>query len=112
MADDGIRKPDVQPEIVQRTRMLLLTLLQAQVDAHWLGKQASHILILRLGLKDGHCYTLKETSQLIHKSPEIIRQCQHLALRKATKDIEFHKILNEYARFVKLPTGVNYYACD
>jgi DNA-directed RNA polymerase sigma subunit (sigma70/sigma32) len=114
MADDGIQKQDVPypSEAVQKTRILLLTLLQEQVSAHLLNEQALRILILRLGLKDGHCCTLDETSHLMHKSPEIIRQHQHLALRKATRDINFHKALQEYAHFVKLPRGVSYYVYD
>jgi len=48
------------------------------------------------------------SSQKLHISPEKIRQRQYLALKKNVKDLRFFKLLQDYARLVKLPRGVTY----
>lgn len=97
------------PLSVQEARSQLGALLKERVAARLLSEQDERILSLRLGLLDGYCYTLDETSSLLHKSPETIRCRQHLALRRAIKDLRFFKAFRDYAHLVHLPRGVTYY---
>jgi len=90
-------------------RNLLRAFLRERVIARLLNELDERILALRLGLEDGHCYTLDETASLIHKSPETIRCRQYLALRRAIKDLHFFKLFRDYAHLVHLPRGVTYY---
>jgi len=94
---------------VTEARRQLGAMMRAQVGAHLLDEQDARILSLRMGLEDGQCATLNEVSQKLHISPEKIRQRQYLALKKNVKDLRFFKLLQDYARLVKLPRGVTYY---
>jgi DNA-directed RNA polymerase sigma subunit (sigma70/sigma32) len=96
-------------EALQRTKSLLQALLQERAHARLLDEQDVQILLLRLGLQGTHCCTLDETANLLHKSPEVIRQRQYLALRLAVRDPRFEKGLREYSRLVALPRGLTYY---
>jgi DNA-directed RNA polymerase sigma subunit (sigma70/sigma32) len=97
------------PLSLVEARKLMSALLQERVAARLLSVQDERILVLRLGLEDGYCYTLDETASLMHKSPETVRCRQHLALRKAIKDLHFFKAFRDYAHLVHLPRGVTYY---
>lgn len=99
----------VDSTLVIEARKLLAAFLKEQTAAHLLDEEDMRILALRLGLEDGHCYTLDETASLIHKSPEVVRRHQYLTLRRAIKDLRFFKLFRDYARLVPLPTGVAYY---
>jgi len=95
--------------LVADVRRQLGAMMRAQVAAHLLDEQDMRILALRMGLEDGQCFTLNEVSQVLHISPEKIRQRQFLALKKNIKDLRFFKLLRDYAGMVKLPRGVTYY---
>jgi DNA-directed RNA polymerase sigma subunit (sigma70/sigma32) len=102
-----VSQADSAPVI--EARMLLIAFLREQVAAHLLGEEDERILALRLGLEDGHCHTLDETADLIHKSPEVVRRHQYLTLRRAIRNLRFFKLFRDYARLVPLPKGVTYY---
>lgn len=109
------QEPEIEPRSTVDTmpviiaRKLLSAFLQEQVTARVLDEQDERILSLRLGLEDGHCYTLEETGCLVHKSPEVVRRRQYLSLKKAIKDLRFFKLFRDYAHLVHLPKGVTYY---
>src|SRR6266700_1859725 len=88
----------VDPMPVIETRKLLSALLKERVAARLLSEQDERILSLRMGLEDGYCCTLDETANLMYKSPETVRCRQHMALRKAIKDLRFFKTFKDYAR--------------
>ena len=95
--------------LVTDLREQLGVVIRTQIAANLLDEQDAYILSLRMGLEDGKCYTLNETSLILHISPEKIRQRQYLALKKNVKDLRFFKLLRDYADLVKLPRGVTYY---
>jgi len=83
--------------------------LSELVATNLLTEQVKRILTLRMGLEDGKCYTLNEVAQILSKSPEWIRRCQHFALKTCTKNLRFHRLLSEYDQVMKLPRGLTYY---
>jgi hypothetical protein len=95
--------------LVTDLRRQLSLMMRTQVAANLLAEQDAHILSLRMGLEDGKCFTLNQVSQVLHISPEKIRQRQYLALKKNIKDLKFFKLLRDYADLVQLPRGVTYY---
>lgn len=95
----------LKPELARQLR----TRLRELVIAKLLTDQVERILLLRLGLEDGQCHTLKEVADILAKSSEWIRIRQHLALKHCTNDLQFKLLLSQYDQIVKLPKGLTYY---
>ena len=71
----------------------LLAQRMAQV-LETLSPREARILRLRFGLRDGHCYTLKEVAKRFGLSRERIRQIQQQALRRLRHPSRFRLLRN------------------
>ncbi|GCE07705.1 sigma factor-like helix-turn-helix DNA-binding protein [Dictyobacter aurantiacus] len=96
-------------QLAQSLAKQIDALLRELVAINLLTEQDQRILSLRMGLKDGKCYTLAEIAALLHKSPELIRSHQYFAMRQHISNPQFFKLLASYAQVVKLPRGLAYY---
>lgn len=98
--------PWVKDLSIEELQRLLHDLLEAAVP-QYITEQDAMLLALRLGLKSEKCYTLVQTGQILHLSPERIRQRQHFLLRRRLKHTLFLAHLKAYAQRRKLPPGFN-----
>jgi DNA-directed RNA polymerase sigma subunit (sigma70/sigma32) len=96
--------PELVPIVALRQE--LASLLQEQVHAHCIDEREALLLSLRLGLIDGECFTLQKVGDLLHISPEWVRQRQYFLLKKKIKDPYFSLKLKEYSHLTALPRGI------